>query len=168
MNYDMNKRSFIAMSLVMMTAGCATPPPYVIINSLDHNAMKIYATEGSTKVIGQAFLKTRGGDVKFGAGELVFLYPDVPYIHEINSLSQYRLSRAQGIDPKWGSYVRKTTSDGGGNFEFSSISKGNYIIETSVTWEVPTKYGMETQGGTLRTKVTVPESGQVKVIVTER
>ena len=168
MDYDMNKRSFLAISLVLLTAGCATPPPYVVKNNLDHNAMKIYAAEGSTKVIGQAFLKTRGGDIKFGAGELVTIYPDVPYINEINSLPWYRVKNAQGIDPKWASYVRKTTSDGGGNFEFSSIPKGSYIIETSVTWGVPTKYGMETQGGTLRTKVTVPESGQVKVIVTER
>lgn len=164
----MIKRSFLAFSLAILATGCATPPPYVVTNLLDHNAMKSYKAEGSAKVIGQAFLKTRGGDVKYGAGELVTIYPDVPYINEVNSIPWYSRNNAQGIDPEWASYVRETRSDGGGNFEFPGIPKGKYIIETRVTWEVATKYGPETQGGTLRSKVTVPESGQVKVIVTER
>jgi hypothetical protein len=160
---------YLTASLIFTAtvSGCAAPEPYVMRSKLDHVSMQSYLQEGNTKVTGQAFLKTRGGDVKYGAGTTVSLYPAVEYASEVNNIPWYKSGNVTGRDSEWGKYIKNTTSDGNGSFEFNGVAQGNYYLETSVTWEVPGKYGSSTQGGIVRKLITVPKEGAVKVILTE-
>ena len=157
----------LGIALLSLFAGCGTPAPYVMRNKLDHSTMQQYLQEGNTKVTGQAFLKTRGGDVKYGAGNTVKLYPAVAYIDEYSTIPWFQSSNIQGRDSGWYNYIKTTTSDGTGNFEFDRIPPGNYYIETSVTWQVPSSSGLSTQGGTVKKRIIVPKEGVVKVVLTE-
>jgi hypothetical protein len=159
-------RSFLILALSsVVISGCVTTEPYIIKSKLDPVEMSKFTAQSTTKITGQAFLKTRGGDVKFGAGADVFLYPSVSYSREINSAPQF--SQIQGRDSEWGKYIKSTTADGHGNFEFNNISAGQYFIETNITWQVPGKYGSTTTGGLVRKTIDVPKDGTLKVILTE-
>jgi hypothetical protein len=154
----------VAISCAVLV-GCAAPEPYTMKSKLDHTSMQTYLQEGKAKVTGQAFLKTRGGDVKYGAGTTVSLYPDVEYATEYNNIPWF-VNTVKGRDLEWSKYIKNTTSDGNGNFEFNGIPQGKYYLETSVTWEVPGRYGSETQGGIIRNSITVPNEGVIKIILT--
>ena len=155
--------SFLAFSAFV--AGCAAPEPYIIKSKVNHDEMQSYLVSSNSKLVGQAFLRTRGGDVKFGAGSIVYLYPAVAYSKEINSIPWYE--KVQGRDPEWNKYVRSTVADGGGNFEFGDIGSGLYYVESRVTWEIPGKYGSSTQGGLVRRVINVSRNSITKVVLTE-
>ncbi len=87
------------LSVIVLSAGCAAPEPYVIKSKVNHDALQNYLVSSNSKLVGQAFLKTRSGDVKFGAGSIVYLYPAVEYSNEINSIPWYE--KVQGHDVGW-------------------------------------------------------------------
>lgn len=158
-------RFLIAFLLVVVLgAGCAVPEPYVIKSKVNHDALQNYLVSSNSKLVGQAFLKTRGGDVKFGAGSIVYLYPAVEYSNEINSIPWYE--KVKGHDVGWNKYVRSTVADGHGNFEFDDIGSGLYYVESRVTWEIPGKYGPSTQGGLVRKVINVSKNSVNKIILT--
>jgi hypothetical protein len=126
-----------------------------------------YSGVGKCSIIGQAFLKTRGGDVKYGAGETVMLMPDIPFLnqmHEIQSSPDRYLYLPPDVDSKWKQLRRQTITDGAGEFEFKGIPCGSWYVESQVRWEVPT---YSTQGGTVSTRINVNQGNSpVKVILT--
>jgi hypothetical protein len=56
--------------------------------SFDEDAFKPYSGSGTASVVGSAFMKTQGGDVKLGAGDTVNLFPQTPYTQERTQLVQ--------------------------------------------------------------------------------
>ncbi len=159
------RKLVLILAVTAFVSGCAAPEPYFIKSKVDHNALQGYLVSSNSKLVGQAFLKTRGGDVKFGAGSTVYLYPAVEYSNEINNIPWFK--DVKGRDPEWSKYVRSTMADGNGNFEFSDIGSGTYYVETRVTWEVPGQYGMSTQGGLVRKMVDISKNSVTKVILTQ-
>jgi hypothetical protein len=49
--------------------------------------------------------------------------------------------------PAFQGAMRRTVSNGEGRFEFKNLAAGSYYLRTSVTWEIPSRYGTEPQGG---------------------
>lgn len=160
---------FLALIPPFIVIGCAAAPeihnrtaPFI------QSEYDPYENPGTSVITGQAFMKTRGGDVKYGAGCTVVLNPVTTY-----STEWFRKAVIEGYslsepDPRGSKYHRQTIADGNGYFEFKNLPKGEYYLACSITWQyyAGSLLGNQTTGGTAYAKTKVNESETVKVIVT--
>lgn len=124
-----------------------------------------YLQKGTSSITGQAFLKTVGGEVRYGAGNTVKLIPVTPYNTEVWQASMK--GETIKIDSRWEDYNKNTTADGSGNFEFNNLPAGEYFLECEIYWHVPGPYGMEKTGDIIKKQVKVSDGEKIKVIMTE-
>ncbi|MDF0674341.1 MAG: hypothetical protein P0120_08370 [Nitrospira sp.] len=68
-------KAYLVITLVsfflLAQSGCIGNPQVEMKTPFSVNDFEPYKTKGQGKIYGQAFLKTRGGDVKIGAGDTV-------------------------------------------------------------------------------------------------
>lgn len=150
--------------------GCALPSPQPRRAVFDETEYAPYAGEGSCAIEGQAFLKTRAGDVKYGAGNDVWLNPVTTYSREWFERNVIGHEALEPADPRVERYARKTVADGEGRFRFEKLPPGEYYIACWIVWEY-VEAGMNTAflmptGGAAHTQVKVREGETVKVVVT--
>lgn len=134
--------------------------------SFDEAEFTHFADTGTSSVTGQAFLKTRGGEVRLGAGNTVQLIPVTSYTTELRTRVTLEGERVGPVDPRIQKYRRTTVADGNGNFEFHNLPAGEYYLACSITWEVPSQYGLQQTGGVAYGTVKVGVGEAVKVVVT--
>ena len=166
------KRLIIIAALAISVTGCATrrapPPPLLARPTFPIAEYEALPKTGSGAVTGQAFLKTRGGDVKTGAGNKIYLYPVTSYLlwDEANSRS-----KKTSIDSRFYEFRRETIADASGRFTFKNVPNGDYKLTGEVTWQVPqvTKYSsyMSTQGGWITKMITVANGETTEIMLTE-
>lgn len=132
------------------------------------NEYKSLATTGTATVKGQAFLKTRGGDVKVAAGNEVILNPVTSYSNEWYQIFYLQHTPMEQPDERLWLYAKKTIADGDGRFTFKNVPAGDYYVTTGVFWETPTGYQatMQWQGGVVTKKITIKDSEEIEVILT--
>jgi hypothetical protein len=155
----------LALALVACAlAGCIEPQARTAV----YNPAELvpYSKPGTGKISGQAFLKTVGGDVKYGAGNSVWIHPVTGLTTE-----WYDKVIVQGItlvpgNPHTDDYRKSTVADGEGRFEFDGLAPGDYYITCPITWGVPSELGIEATGGIAYAKVTVRNGETAKAIVT--
>lgn len=156
--------------LVAALAGCAavpTKPVQRVPFSQDEYADVPHASDiGKAEVRGQAFLKTRGGDVKKGAGERVTLNPVTSYSEQWYAVSYVGGQPLEPPDNRVWNYVRETQADGDGRFTFTNVPAGDYFIVSQVFWEVPSGDGMRRTGSFIAKRISVPDNGQLDVVLT--
>ena len=163
------KRLALTGIVVVLLSACASigpqPQPRMLFPSAEYQAL---TRTGTGIVRGQAFLKTRGGDVKVSAGNAVILNPVTSY-----SMEWYEKSYVHGIplvqaDPRLSDYLRMQTADGSGRFTFKDVPPGEYFVTTRVMWDAPTGYkgSLQRQGGWITKRITVNDGADVEVIVT--
>lgn len=161
-------KTIALLSFVGFLTSCATMiPPQRRMAFPEHEYLSL-ARSGTAIVKGQAFLKTRGGDVKVAAGNEIILNPVTSYSNE-----WYEKAHVQGTilvepDSRLLNYVLRTVADGNGMFTFKNVPAGQYFVTTSVTWEAATGYqgALQMQGGTVTKRITVNDSDEIEVIVT--
>jgi hypothetical protein len=191
-----NFTCFIAIAA--FAAGCVTPPrqlttpqaatpqdtpPQVASPAptipFEESEFQPFAGKGTSTITGQAFLKTAGGEVRYGAGDNVLLIPVTPYTTEkVKALvgvkgegssiaASYYIMTLQG-DIRLQKYIHTVVGDGSGNFEFQNIPAGDYYIVCPIFWSVPNPdLGITDQtGGVAHTKTHVGDGETVKVVVT--
>jgi len=152
---------------VLLFVGCATAP----VARMPFPAEE-YARLDSTGVAvvkGQAFLKTRGGEVITAAGNEVILNPETSYSQQWFEVSYLGGKELAEPDPRVLPYVAKTTADADGRFTFQNVAPGNYYVVTSVVWEAPGGNilgGPNAQGGYVAKLITVREGDHLDVVVT--
>jgi hypothetical protein len=156
----------IVFLLVVILLISACTPTYNIKSAFDVTKFEPYNKKGTGKVTGQAFLKTKGGDVKYGAGEEIKLVPSNSYTQEIWEAVR-KGKTLENRDYRLGDYIRKTIADGSGHFIFESIPAGTYLIQCEVYWEIPSYYSTITTGETIIKSITVQEGKTTDVMVTE-
>ncbi len=161
-------KKIILLLLVLCLMGCQP-----IIKKYPRNAQfyedeyNPYDKSGTGIIQGQAFLKTRGGDVKYGAGNIVTMNPVTSYSTEWFEFSVKKHIPLEEPDPRTLKYNRQTVADGEGRFEFNDLPAGEYYIACYISWEVPTSSSyMITTGGYAYAKVKVEEGKVIKVVVT--
>jgi hypothetical protein len=150
-------------------AGCANQlapskrvdmPPFPVA---EYQSLNI---NGDAVVTGQVFMKTVGGDVKYGAGEDVSLLPATSYTDVL--YRAYLANQEPGApDPQFAKYNKLTTTDGEGRFTFKGIGAGKYYVISRVGWKAPTQFGLVQQGGYIIKPVTVQPTGETTVIVSK-
>lgn len=165
------KQLLSLLSLVIIASACATvpknPPTTAVLVPFNAEEVKWSLGTGTATVEGQAFLKTRGGDVKFGAGNPVYLLPYSAHSFAwYASLTAGRTENAPTIDPGLAAVTRKTVAGGDGRFKFEDIPAGPYLVLTIVDWQVAGAYSTRTQGGFVGAPVTAEGGKTANVIVT--
>ena len=161
----MNMRCWILAGAILLSA-CAPAiyPRQAIFNESEYAP---YKGVGTAIVYGEAFLLTRGGDVKKGAGARIYLSPVTSYSTEFFQRSVLAGQRLEDPDPRVVPYVRTTIADSEGKFEFSDVPAGTFYLYCWIVWEVPIGYGntMPT-GGAAGTQIQLKSADRTRVILT--
>lgn len=159
------KQGLSLLAVLLLASGCVAPQQS--FNSTFNEAeFAPYEKDGNSTITGQAFLKTRGGDVKFGAGNTVTLLPATSYTKEIRERVTIGGERLGPEDSRLQKYRKTTIADGNGNFEFKDLPAGEYLLSCQITWEIPGDYGLRTTGGIAYGAVKVKADETAKVILT--
>ena len=145
----------------LLLCSCSTVAPNPPFNEAEFQP---YLRSGTSTITGQAFLKTRGGEVRFAAGNTVNLTPLTSYTRTTLEQVIVRGQKAPPADPRFPKYVRTTFADGNGNFEFKNVPAGQYLAYVPILWEVPTQYGAQQTGGFAYAHVTAKPGETVKVV----
>ena len=170
----MRKLLFAVVGFGLVAVGCVRQPQ--VINApptsqYDNEKAAMFMAEGPNTIRGNAFLKTRGGEVRTCAGNPVLLLPDVQYNRSVLQQSHpsgSRSARQPSVDlgaatSVFTQYGRKTTCDSNGEFIFDNVAEGDFIILSRVVWEVP---GSGYQGGEMVDYVSTRNKSNQKVIIT--
>ncbi|WP_211826751.1 carboxypeptidase regulatory-like domain-containing protein [Kistimonas asteriae] len=131
---------------------------------------QLLSKEGTAQVTGQAFLKTRGGDVKKAAGNEVMLNPVTAYSNQWYQIAYIQNTPLSEPDPQYNNYIITTTADADGKFAFNNVPAGEYYLTTQVFWEAATGYqgALQRHGGTISKKISVVKSSVQNYILTKK
>lgn len=126
---------------------------------------------GTATIQGQAFLKTRGGDVKYAAGNEIYLLPVTSYSNQWYRVSLEWPKKAINpiYDPRYKQYITTVIGDGEGRFEFKNVPAGDYYLSTTIVWQYVEggRYpSLTPTGGTIVKKISVKDNQKLKVIFT--
>jgi len=140
-----------------------TPPPLSIQAPFKEQEFASYEKKkkGTASISGQAFMVTKGKDVKYQPGGTVALVPETSYtkewvekyVQEQGSCSfngfdnallkdqkecrlPQRIFRIILGDKRLSPYVRFTQANPTGNSWFNKVPPGKYFLVTSITWEI--------------------------------
>lgn len=156
----------IASVFLLIPVGCITPAQTVAPRMpFPAEEYERLPKTGTATVRGQAFLTTRGGDVKTAAGNVAILTPVTSF-----SMEWFNYAR-QGIGveyshPRESQYVRQKVADGDGRFIFKEVPAGEYLVKTIVQWEIPSgRFTLSAQGGVVTGYIIVKEAQEVDVII---
>lgn len=158
------KRIMIFSLLILFISSCASIPQKRQ-STFNEAEFLPYAGTGSSNIIGQAFLKTRGGDVKYGAGNEVILIPVTSYTRETIERYVIRGENLEQHDQRYSKYRRTTRADGQGGFEFNNIPAGDYYLVCGIFWTLSDRFSTKT-GGIAHSQVSVKPGETIKVILT--
>lgn len=151
-----------------MTPTPSLPPHRVAFSD---SALAWSLKPGTGAIQGQAFLSTRGGDVKVGAGREVQLLPASPYTQEMFTVTGLEDHDMQLADSRLERYERRTVADGSGHFRFIGLPSGRYYLLTNIVWEIPRRtafgdYATQLTGGYAAGTVVLAPGQSADVTVT--
>ncbi len=154
-----------AALLLLLLGACGGTIPRL---AAPYNAAMLqpYLGKGTATVTGQAFLKTRGGDVKPCAGDVVMLIPATAHTDEWFQANVVEAVRTVPMDSGAEKAVRHQLGDAQGNFTFADLPAGTYHVVCEITWQIPGDWGLKTTGGYAYATTTVADGEAVRVIAT--
>ncbi|PVZ19954.1 MULTISPECIES: hypothetical protein [unclassified Pseudomonas] len=152
---------------VAVLGGCVSPPPPQPRIAFPVAEYQSLPKAGTGIVEGQVFMRTIGGDVKYGAGSEVTLNPMTSYSQQWYRYTYELRQPLQPGDPRQEAYVIRTQADGNGNFRFTDVPPGQYYLTSRVTWQAPTQYGLTPQGGWLTNRITVKDGQSIRSMLTQ-
>jgi hypothetical protein len=155
--------AFVCLAAVFL-GGCVAPPQKRNAAFIESEYAP-YDRAGTGAIEGQAFLKTRGGDVKTAAGNAIVIHPVTTYSTETYQRLCIGLEHLEAPDPRSSKYTRTTLGDVHGGFRFEGLPAGEYFVSSTITWEYQPGYST---GSVAHAKVTVREGQTTKVVVTRQ
>jgi hypothetical protein len=158
--------------------GCASRAP-VNLPPLDEAEYRPFAVAGNSKVVGNVFLVTKGGDIKKGAARQVFLIPETTFLKarmnvEDNWYSTFDWLGFSGTDQDtiaraW-RHTRIAVADVDGKFAFANVPSGKYFVESQLFWQYLScgLWGCKNAdtGAVLRKQIEVNEGAAVEMQLT--
>lgn len=161
------KLAIVLVCLLAASCELITPrkpqPRLAVFNETEYAA---YAQPGTGVIEGQAFLRTRGGDVKLAAGHKVNLNPVTTYSTEWFERLCKRHEDIEDADQRAAAYLRQCVADGEGRFRFEGLPAGEYYLMCRIVWEAFTGRYTEETGGIAYAKVTVHDGKTARAVVT--
>ena len=113
------KLDSVSFNYYYYDCGCAGTPVIQVNTPFAEDDYIPYTKDGTGNIKGQAFLKTQAGDVKYGAGNTIYLIPTTSYTKE---LMDKAIDKGGGfttnMDYRLNKYIRTTIADGEGRFDF--------------------------------------------------
>lgn len=166
-------QKLLLMVVAVFLVGCVATPTIEIIQRPPFPVEEYQKLNklGEGTVSGQVFLKTRGGDVKYGAGNLVWLNPKTSYSdfwHKWTSarINEGALVKLAPYDKRLEDYIIETQADGEGRFTFENVPDGLYYCTSNVHWEVPTANAtMSTQGHHVTRLIEIKNGKDIKGVI---
>jgi len=134
-----------------------------IITPFNDDEFLPYGKLGTSTIQGQAFLKTRGGQVRYAAGNTVYLVPVTSYSRGIYSFREMPPT----VDERLRIFIRTTTADGSGNFEFKNIPAGEYYVECGIFWEYYDGRRLAVTGDNVKIQTKLGPKQLLKVLLTK-
>jgi hypothetical protein len=160
------KIKFYLLFSLAIIIGCT--PVIQVSSPFMEDELAPFTKDGTSTIYGQAFLKTKGGDIKYGAGETIYLIPSTTYTKELMSKAAEKGGGFfANADPRIKQYIRTTTADGEGRFEFINLPKGDYYLGCRIVWKVATGYGLAPTGGNIVKFVSLKGNDKAKIILTQ-
>ncbi len=160
----MEKGQIFALALIFGLVGCATGSSRSVRQaSFVEAEYAPYREKGTASISGQAFLRTRGGDVKLGAGLTVVMHPVTSYSTEWFERYVIRGKSIEDLDPRAASYVRETIADGEGRFRFNNLPAGEYYLSCYIRWFIT---ATRISGGWAYGKASVASGEHAEAVVT--
>ena len=155
--------------IALCLLGCAPIQTRVKRIPFPQDEYEQLAKDGTGIVTGQAFLKTVGGDVKYAAGNQVFLIPVTSYSRQWYNVLCTQRQLIEGSDWRHDQYIKKQIADAEGRFTFVDIPAGSYYVSSLVLWAAPTPpYGyLGSQGGVVVRCIEVKEGATTQAMVTQ-
>jgi len=173
------QKMILAFILTASLTGCASmmPQPKQVTLSSAFNAQDVawFNSSGTGSITGQAFFQTRGGQPRTCAGLEVSLQPHSSYGDE-RLIAIYGTTESGfaptttmrvKFNPDEPAYhkMRKTTvCDAQGNFSFTQLPAGKYVVTSAIVWTVPGSFAPE--GGGLLKSVSLSNGESTRVILT--
>ena len=159
---------FLLIIIPLLMSGCATMRPVVQRIQFPVEEYELLQQEGTAIVCGQAFMKTRGGDVKLAAGNEVLLNPVTSYSEQWFEETYLQNKDLSLPDLRYRKHILSTIADAEGSFEFKNVPPGEYYLTTRVIWEAPVGYhgSLVPQGGLLAERITVKNGDELRFILT--
>ena len=127
-------RMLFLIASVCVVCGCFSTPE-VTLPKFNESKVQFSNERGTGRIEGDLFARTRGGDVKVGAGAKIQLSP---YNAHINAYWK-SLGNTAPLDYKAKRYIESTVADSEGRFRFDNLAPGRYIIHASFEWWVGDK-----------------------------
>lgn len=156
----------IAATTVVL--GCYTAPRPTPL-PFEESEYAPYAGRGTSTIEGQAFLRTRAGDIKYAAGSEVDLTPVTKYSTAwwYQEVVGGKPVHPDAKDYRAGMYNKHTRADSEGRFTFDGLRPGEYFISTKLTWEYLDPMGLPPggSGAMLGARVRVDDAQRTKVVL---
>ena len=172
----------LSLIVAATLAGCASlapppPRPVQLMTTFNKQDVAWFGIEGKGTITGQAFFQTRGGQPRTCAGLEVDLRPKSDYAEERlraiygSSDKGYATAAATRVaflpdSPIYLQTQKKSVCDAQGNFVFTNLPAGNYVIISIVVWTIPGQEYMPPEGGALMQSVSLGEGETKRVILT--
>lgn len=171
----------LSSSLLLILAGCVTGNSFqqvkthkITLNTKFNPLEAAYILEkGTSTIIGSASISNQYGDTITCAGNNVFLVPVTEYSTERyqhlfgknnNGFSSGEIIfhvKFKPDDPKFRKYMKVSTCNYIGEFNFDNVPSGEYYLGTNIISEAE---GYNTiEGGALAKKITVKNQENLKV-----
>ncbi|MDR2463685.1 MAG: carboxypeptidase-like regulatory domain-containing protein [Verrucomicrobiales bacterium] len=117
----------IALLSLTVTAGCdPVLKPYA--TPFNEAELLPYARAGTAVIAGKAVTQTRRGEVDFPPGSTVVLMPLTVYTIELLERGIIRGEKISAPNYTLENYVRRTVTGAQGNFWFSGLPAGSYLL----------------------------------------
>lgn len=162
------KRLILVTAAAFTIIGCAHQAPTRISPQYDPAEYTALQTTGSAVVKGQAFMVTKGGEVRKGAGQTITLRPATSFAERMMIYAGYK--SVPGLTYDALKFDRTTTADADGKFEFKDVAAGSYFVAGNVSWSVFYRgtFGPieEKQGGMIIKKIDVAQGGTIETMLT--
>ncbi len=157
-------RNAVAALIALMIGGCAASVPVPRTAAFTPSEFAPYDSPGASAIEGQAFAKTRSGDVKYAAGDSIYLCPVTSYSEEWYSKGFTRAQTLEPGDPRFHAYVRAAVADGQGRFRFERLPAGKYFVTCRLSWE-PDGRGIHRAEVNLGSRCEVRDGQEINVIL---